>query len=42
MDCTLRHTDSGAFWLTGRQRDRVFVYDQFLSILNEGTEANNP
>jgi Fic family protein len=27
--------------LTGRQRDRVFVYDQFLSILNEGTEANN-
>lgn len=28
--------------LTGRQRDRVFVYDQFLSILNEGTEANNP
>lgn len=27
--------------LTGRQRDRVFVYDQFLSILNEGTEAVN-
>ena len=24
--------------LTGRQRNRVFVYDQYLSILNEGTE----
>ncbi|PSB01543.1 Fic family protein [Merismopedia glauca] len=25
--------------LTGRQRDRIFVYDRYLSILNEGTEA---
>lgn len=25
--------------LTGRQRDRVFAYDRYLSILNEGTEA---
>jgi hypothetical protein len=24
--------------LPGRQRNRVFVYDQYLSILNEGTE----
>jgi len=24
--------------LTGRQRNRVFVYDRYLSILNEGTE----
>jgi len=24
--------------LTGRQRNRIFVYDQYLSILNEGTE----
>jgi Fic family protein len=24
--------------LTGKQRNRVFVYDQYLSILNEGTE----
>jgi len=24
--------------LTGRQRNRVFAYDQYLSILNEGTE----
>lgn len=24
--------------LTGRQRNRVFVYDQYLTILNEGTE----
>ena len=25
--------------ITGRQRDRLFVYDRYLSILNEGTEA---
>ena len=25
--------------ITGRQRDRLFVYDQYLSLLNEGTEA---
>jgi hypothetical protein len=24
--------------ITGKQRDRVFVYDRYLSILNEGTE----
>ena len=25
--------------ITGKQRDRLFVYDQYLSTLNEGTEA---
>ena len=25
--------------ITGKRRDRLFVYDQYLSILNEGTEA---
>ena len=25
--------------ITGRRRDRLFVYDQYLAILNEGTEA---
>ena len=25
--------------LTGKQRDRVFTYDRYLSILSEGTEA---
>ncbi len=25
--------------ITGRRRDRLFVYDRYLSILNEGTEA---
>jgi Fic family protein len=24
--------------VTGRQRDRLFVYDAYLAILNEGTE----
>jgi hypothetical protein len=24
--------------LTGRQRDRVYAYDRYLAILNEGTE----
>ena len=24
---------------TGKRRDRLFVYDRYLSILNEGTEA---
>jgi hypothetical protein len=24
--------------LTGQQRNRVFVYDKYISILNEGTE----
>ncbi len=24
--------------VTGRQRDRVFVYDRYLAVLNEGTE----
>ena len=24
---------------TGRQRDRVFAYDEYLAILNEGTEV---
>ena len=24
--------------ITGRQRRRIFVYDAYLSILNEGTE----
>ena len=24
--------------LTGQQRNRVFVYDRYLSMLNEGTE----
>lgn len=24
--------------ITGRRRFRLFVYDQYLSILNEGTE----
>ncbi|MCY4439883.1 MAG: Fic family protein, partial [Deltaproteobacteria bacterium] len=26
--------------ITGKRRDRLFVYDQYLSILNEGTEAS--
>ena len=26
--------------LTGKRRNRLFVYDRYLSILNEGTEAN--
>jgi hypothetical protein len=25
--------------LTGRRRNRVFVYDRYLAILNEGTES---
>ena len=25
--------------LTGRRRDRLFVYDRYLAILNEGTEG---
>jgi hypothetical protein len=25
---------------TGRQRDRVFVYDRYLAVLNQGTEAS--
>ncbi len=25
--------------LTGRRRNRLFVYDRYLTILNEGTEA---
>ncbi len=25
--------------ITGKRRDRIFVYDQYLSILNEGTEV---
>ena len=25
--------------ITGKRRDRLFVYDQYLAILNEGTEA---
>ena len=25
--------------ITGKRRDRLFVYEQYLSILNEGTEA---
>ena len=25
--------------ITGRQRDRVFVYDRYLAVLNEGTET---
>jgi hypothetical protein len=25
--------------LTGRRRNRLFVYDRYLAILNEGTEA---
>jgi len=24
--------------ITGRQRDRVFIYDRYVAILNEGTE----
>ena len=24
---------------TGKRRDRLFVYDRYLAILNEGTEA---
>ena len=24
---------------TGRQRDRVFVYDRYLAVLNQGTES---
>ena len=23
---------------TGRQRDRLFVYDEYVAVLNEGTE----
>jgi len=26
--------------LTGRKRNRVFVYDAYLKILNEGTEPS--
>ncbi len=26
--------------LTGKKRNRVFVYSRYLSILNEGTEAS--
>lgn len=26
--------------LTGRRRNRVFVYDRYLAILNEGTEVS--
>jgi hypothetical protein len=25
--------------LTGKRRNRIFAYDAYLSILNEGTEA---
>jgi len=25
--------------VTGRQRNRIFAYQQYLAILNEGTEA---
>jgi len=25
--------------LTGKRRNRLFVYDRYLTILNEGTEA---
>ena len=25
--------------ITGKRRDRLFVYDQYLATLNEGTEA---
>ncbi len=25
--------------ITGKRRDRLFVYEQYLSILKEGTEA---
>jgi hypothetical protein len=25
--------------LTGKQRNRLFLYDRYLAILNEGTEA---
>ena len=25
--------------ITGKRRDRLFIYAQYLSILNEGTEA---
>ena len=28
--------------LTGRRRNRLFVYDRYLDILNEGTEAPAP
>ena len=26
---------------TGKRRDRLFVYDRYLSILNEGTEIGS-
>ena len=26
--------------ITGKRRNRLFVYDQYLSILNEGTEKS--
>ena len=25
--------------ITGKRRDRLFVYDRYLAILNEGTET---
>ena len=28
--------------ITGRQRDRVYAYERYLAILNEGTEATAP
>ncbi|MEW6113101.1 MAG: MarR family transcriptional regulator, partial [Thermodesulfobacteriota bacterium] len=28
--------------VTGRKRDRLFAYGQYLAILNEGTEALGP
>ena len=25
--------------ITGKRRDRLFVYDQYLAVLNEGTDV---
>ena len=28
--------------LTGKRRNRLFVYDRYLAVLNEGTERHEP
>ena len=33
-------THGTAWEITGKSRNRVFAYSQYLSILNEGTEAS--
>lgn len=34
----MKRGSTGQYEITGRKRERVFAYSQYLVILNEGTE----